>query len=208
VDGVIGGSAVFVQVIQAKTSDPQGVRRQFERWDQKLKSGASGFLGSTGGVSEDGEFIAIARFNSEEDARANSSRPEQSQWWAETEKSLDGTASFYDCTEVDVGQGGGSDDAGFVQVIQGTVNDKELMRRSEREFEEQMRDVRPDVIGSITGWQGNNFTSFVYFTSEAEAREGERRQEQTQDGGDSEEWMGNMTNTRWIDLKDPWMTSA
>jgi hypothetical protein len=204
----MGGSAVFVQVIQAKASDPQGLQRQFERWDQEIKSGASGFLGSTGGISEDGEFVAIARFNSEDAARANSSRPEQSQWWAETEKYLDGTASFYDCTEVDVSQGGGSDDAGFVQVIQGTVNDKELMRRSEREFEEQMRDVRPDVIGSITGWQGNNFTSFVYFTSEAEAREGERRQEQTQGGGDSEEWMGNMTNVKWIDLKDPWMTSA
>jgi hypothetical protein len=202
-----GGSAVFVQVIQAKASDPQGLRRQFERWDRELKPGAAGFLGSTGGVSADGEFIAIARFDSEEAARANSSRPEQGQWWAETEKYLDGTASFYDCTEVDVGQGGGSDDAGFVQVIQGVVKDKELMRRTEREFEDQMRDVRPDVIGSITGWQGDNFTSFVYFTSEAEAREGERRQQQTEGGPDSEEWTGNMTNVKFIDLKDPWMTS-
>jgi hypothetical protein len=197
---------MFVQVIQGKATDAQGVRRQFERWDRELKPSAVGFLGSTAGVSEDGEFIAIARFESQDAARANSDRAEQGEWWAETEKYLEGVR-FYDCTEVDLGQGGGSDDAGFVQVIQGTAKDKELLQRMDREFESQMRDVRPDVIGSVTAWQGNDFTSFVYFTSEADAREGERRQ-QSEGGPDPEEWTGNITNMKWIDLKAPWMTSA
>jgi len=60
------------------------VRRQAERWRADVRPGAIGFLGSTVGVADDGRFYAFARFVDAASANANSDRPEQSAWWADT----------------------------------------------------------------------------------------------------------------------------
>lgn len=75
---------MFVQVIQGQVSDAGQVRAALDRWVQELAPSASGWLGSTTGVTDDGRFVALARFESEEAARRNSDRPEQDKWWAET----------------------------------------------------------------------------------------------------------------------------
>lgn len=75
---------MFVQVIQGKATDPAALRRQWETWDRELKPGAQRFLGGTAGVTADGEFIAVVRFEDEAAARANSDRADQDAWWAET----------------------------------------------------------------------------------------------------------------------------
>src|SRR4051794_20591525 len=106
---------MFMQVIQGTTNDAAGLRRQMERWDDEMGAGATGFLGTTGGVAEDGTAIVLARFESEQAARANSDRREQGAWWDETAKYFDGDVTFRDCPEVDITLAGGSDDAGFVQ---------------------------------------------------------------------------------------------
>jgi predicted RNA polymerase sigma factor len=80
---------VFVQVIQGQVSDAGQVRAALDRWARELAPGATGWLGSTAGVTQDGRFIALARFESEEAARRNSDRPEQDQWWTETAKQTD-----------------------------------------------------------------------------------------------------------------------
>jgi hypothetical protein len=200
---------MFAQVIQGRTTDRAGVRARFEEWDKNLKAGAEGFLGSTAGVSDDGELIAIARFESEEAARRNSDRPEQGRWWAETEALLEGETRFYDCTEVELSWGGGSDDAGFVQVIQGRLKDesqKERFRAMEEEAEGWMRENRPDVIGGVTAWQGPNFSNFVYFTSEQEARAGEQKQPPPGDG-DGGDWMEYVEDLKFIDVREPYFSS-
>ena len=123
---------MFVQVIQGRTSQPRP-RRGVRPLEGDLSAGATGWLGSTGGVTEDGRFIAVARFESEEAAMANSARPEQDAWWAETAKLLDGEATFRNSTDVDVDMQGDPDQAGFVQVMQGRGSDperaKQLMAR-------------------------------------------------------------------------------
>ncbi len=68
---------MFVQVMQGKTSDKEGLHRQLDRWMSELRSGAKGFLGTTGGVTDDGKVFVVARFESEQAARVNSDRPEQ-----------------------------------------------------------------------------------------------------------------------------------
>lgn len=194
---------MFVQVIQGKAKDPAGIRKQFERWNEELRPNARGFLGSTAGVADDGEFIAVTRFESQEAARANSDSPAQDAWWRETEQYLDGEARFYDTTDVGQIGAGGSDDAGFVQVIQGTAKDRATYEQMERDWEPQMKQLRPDVIGGIAAWQGNDFTQVMYFTSEAEAREGEKKmaeQPQEEDTG----WQQMVDNLKFIDLRDPW----
>ena len=93
---------MFAQVIQGKTSNPQAFDSALNQWVQDLAPGATGWLGSTSGVTEDGRVIAVVRFESEEDARRNSNRPEQDQWWSETAKAFDGEATFRDSTDVTV----------------------------------------------------------------------------------------------------------
>ena len=193
---------MFVQVIQAKARDPEGLKAQWQKWLQEVKPQADGYLGGTGGVTDDGRFITVARFESEEAARRNSESDVQGQWWSETEQYLE-DPSFVDCTEVEEWLGGGSDDAGFVQVIQGSSRDDRDMTP---EDEEQIRAARPDLIGGISAQHpdGKTWTTVAYFTSESAAREGERspefRQSMEESGQTPDE------NTYW-DLTDPWLDS-
>ena len=73
------------QVIQGRTSDEAGLRAALDRWVEELAPGSIGWLGSTEGVTDDGTFIGVARFESAEAARRNSDRPEPGRWGAETE---------------------------------------------------------------------------------------------------------------------------
>ena len=55
---------MFVQVIQGRTGKPEEIHAALERWRTELAPGAAGWLGSTGGVTDDGRLIALARFES------------------------------------------------------------------------------------------------------------------------------------------------
>jgi hypothetical protein len=83
---------MFIQVIQGKVADAAGLHAAMDRWVQKLQPGATGFLGCTAGITDDGTFIAAVRFESAEAARRNSDRPEQGAWWAETAICFDGVS--------------------------------------------------------------------------------------------------------------------
>jgi hypothetical protein len=165
---------MFMQVIQGKVSDPDLLRRSLDRWRSEIKPGATGYLGATGGVTPDGRGISLVRFDSEELARANSERPEQGSWWNEMSKAYDGEVTFHDCREIDTAFGGGSNDAGFVQVIQGRAKDADEMRRRLGELHAELQERRPDIRGIVVGWHGDGgFTQAVYFTSAEAARAGE-----------------------------------
>jgi hypothetical protein len=198
---------MFIQVIQAKTNDADGLRRQIDRWQQDVRPGAKGYVGTTAGVAEDGTTIALVRFESEEAARANSDRPEQGAWWNETSKYFEGEPTFRNCAEVETTLAGGSDDAGFVQVMQGRATNKGRLRELEAEFMPQMVEQRPDVIGSLRGWDGDLFTEAIYFTSEADARKGESTMPADGDQ-DFEEYASLVEGLTYIDVKDPWLHSA
>lgn len=199
---------MFVQIIQGKTTDAEGLRQQADRWEAELKPGAIGYLGSTVGVAADGTAIVIARFESEEAAQANSDRPEQGAWWNETAKYFEGDVTFRNSTDVDTTFEGGSDAAGFVQIMQGRVTDRARLREMEAEFMPQLKELRPDVIGSIRSWDGDQFVEAIYFTSEAEARQGEAAMsEQTEAAEGLEEYMALVQDLTYIDLTDPWLRS-
>src|SRR5262249_37410339 len=119
-------SEMFVQIIEGRVSGRDGLRRQMDNWEKELRPGAKGFLGSTAGVTDDGHAIAFARFDSAAAAKANSDRPEQGRWWNETEKTFDGPATFADSEDVQTFFGGGSDDAGFVQVMKGSADRNQM----------------------------------------------------------------------------------
>lgn len=194
---------MFVQVIHGRATDPDGLERQWHKWTEQVKPAAEGYLGSTAGITNDGRFVAVARFESEDAARRNSDRPEQGQWWSETERYLE-NPTFVDCTRVEQWLGGGSDAAGFVQVIQGSSDEDRDMTPDD---EEQIRARRPDLIGGISAMHpdGKTWTTLAYFTDEAAARQGESNPEFQQ----AMQEAGTMPdqNTYW-DLSAPWLDSA
>ncbi len=199
---------MFIQVIQAKAGDPGGIRKEMDRWIEELAPGAEGALGATAGISEDGEYWSVVRFESEEAARKNSDRPEQGQWWDEFSKHLDGEATFYEGSDIETIAEGGSDEAGFVQIMKGRAKDLDKMRHEMREMRDQIRERRPDVIGGTSLRIGQNeFITTMYFTSEAEARKGEQAAAGAgeQRGPD---WDEIVEEIRFIDLKEPWLFSS
>jgi len=200
---------MFVQVIQSRTSQPEALAEAFDRWKADLSPGATGWLGSTGGVTEDGRFIAVARFESEEAASANSARPEQDAWWAATAKLLEGEATFRNSTDVDVDVQGDPDQAGFVQVMQGRGSDPERARQLMAQDADKWAEFRPDVIGSVViGHDEGAYTMVMYFTSEAEAREGERKEPPPELRAQMEEMNRlNIGEPAFFDLKQPILSS-
>jgi hypothetical protein len=172
-----------------------------------LAPGATGYLGSTGGVAADGTSVSLVRFENEAAATANSERPEQGDWWNETAKYFDGDVAFRNSSDTETTLGGGSDDAGFVQVMQGRVRDRARLAELEAAFMPQMAETRPDVIGSVRAWDGDVFTEAIYFTSEADARAGEAAMADATPP-EFEEFSSLTEDVTFIDLKDPWLHSA
>lgn len=200
---------MFIQVIQGKITDPDGVRAELDRWEKELAPGATGWLGATSGVTKEGEYVAVVRFESEEAARRSSDRPEQGEWWNAMSKHFAGEVAFHDCAEVDVIGNGGSDDAGFVQIIQGKAKDPARLRQTMADFQKRPGGQRPDVIGGTVAWHGDGgFTQTMYFTSEKEAREGESKPKTPEMEAISAEWQRSIEGIRFLDLTEPRLVSA
>jgi hypothetical protein len=197
---------MFVQVIEGRVADREGLRRQMDRWMNELRPGASGFVGSTGGVTDDGHGIVVARFESAAAARSNSERQEQDQWWAETQRCFEGEVTFTDSDDVETYLGGGSNDAGFVQVMKTSGVDRGRIQGLDKSFESHAAGFRPDLIGGLRVWTGpDSSIEVVYFTTEAEARVGEKQEPPAELADQMAEFEGLMANTEFIDLRDPWL---
>ncbi len=198
---------MFVQVIQGHVSDPAAVRKQLDKWLAEVAPGAVGWLGSTSGVTEDGQAVALARFESEEAARQNSARPEQGAWWTEMAALFDGDPVFHDSTSVDVDTPGDPSKAGFVQVMQGRATDPEKARQLMADDPTDWSSFRPDILGTVSiGHDGDAWTMAMYFTSEEAAREGEKK-EPPPEMLEMMQQMQELTlgEPTYLDLKDPWL---
>lgn len=194
---------MFAQVIEGTVGDRDGFLALFERWQDQLRPGAAGFLGSTGGITSDGRCIVVARFESQEAAAANADRPEQSEWWADVEKCLDGAAAFTDSTDIEEFLGGGADDAGFVQVIKSKEVDRARIAALDKAFAEVAADLRPDLLGGLRVWAADTCWDVTYFTTEAEARKGEAKPPPPEMASLLEEFGELMSEAEYFDLDDP-----
>ena len=199
---------MFIQVIQGQVTNPDALRAELDRWKAELQPGADGWLGSTSGVTDDGRFIAVVRFASEELARRNSDRPEQDAWWSQASKHL-AEVAFHDSTRVHTYREGGSDQAGFVQVIQGHSPDMERLAALGRAREQTMAEQAPHILGMTVAEHADrrgDFTQTVYFTSQQEARWFGREQPVEFDPSFAE-FSSLMTEVRYFDLRDPRLDS-
>ena len=200
------GCSMFVQIMEGRVKDPARMKELMERWIDELAPGASGFLGATAGVTTDGRVVNLARFESAAAAEVNSDRPEQGAWWSQMEACFDGDVSFNESEDVTMFLDGGSNDAGFVQVMKSSDVDRDLVDRIDRIFEQHAASLRPDVIGSLRVWTGpRSAYDITYFTSEAEARAGEQRGMPAEFEPLIEQFQSLMASTEFIDLADPWL---
>jgi hypothetical protein len=201
---------VFIQVIQGTCNDADAIHRRMDMWRDELEPGAEGFLGGTYGLTDDNEFIGVVRFDSRESAMRNSERPEQGQWWAETATCFDGEATFHDCDDVTLMLDGGSDDAGFVQVIQGRVSDAaRLHQMMDGQPMEMLHQQRPDILGGTIAIDKDGFfTQTIAFRSEAEAREGEKKEMPAEMREQMESMSEVESDVSFHDLHHPWFASA
>ena len=199
---------MFLQLIRTHVRDAAGVHHALHRWVEELSPSAEGWLGTTAGLTDDGTFLGVARFESVDAARRNSDRAEQGEWWDETSKLFTGDVTFHDCPEVEVMGPGGSDDAGFVQVIEGRSRDIARSREIYRQSGERLSSLRPDVLGGLIGLRDDGrFTQVVYFTSEEEARHGERKHRPDDLRALFEEMQSLIESSTYYDLRDPWLWS-
>jgi hypothetical protein len=200
---------VFVQVIQGQVSDTEAVHRAVDRWVADLARGSAGWLGATAGVTDDGRFIALARFESEEAALGSGDRPEHDAWWDEFAKLFSAEPSVRNSEFVVIDTPGRPEDAGFVQVIQGRGSDPARAQELMSQNSDTWAAFRPDVLGSVAaGHEGGAYTMALYFTSEAEAREGERKEPPPELRAQMAEMDKlNIGVPEFFDIRQPWLYS-
>lgn len=199
---------MFVQVFSGRVADGAALHRQFERWATDVRPEAVGFLGSTAGITTKGLFVALVRFESEQSARANSERPEQAAWWDETERCFDGPVAFRESDDLDLLGKGGSDNASFVQVIEGQTSNRARFMELERQIEKGFINERPDFIGSmLVWWPEGTWLEVAYFSSEAETRAAEQRGLSNDLTELFSEWQALAAPSSYRDLSEPWLLS-
>lgn len=200
---------MFVQVIQGRVDDAERLHSAFDQWDRDLSGGAIGFIGSTEGVTDDGRFIAVVRFESEDAARRNSQRPEQDRWWRETSQLFQEPVTFHDSTDVIEDLVGDPDRAGFVQIMQGRGTDPDRARELMAEDSDEWAQFRPDILGSVAAqYDDGSYTMAMYFTSEKDARVGEKKELPPKLKAQMDEMNSlSVGEPEFFDIKHPWLYS-
>ncbi len=200
---------MFIQVIHGEVSDAGEARAAHERWLEECAPGAVGWLGTTAGVTDDGQMIVLARFESADAAARNNDRPEQDAWWTQASKIFTGEVTFQNSTYVSADVTGNPDEAGFVQIMQGHGSDPERARELMNTDSFDWAAFRPELLGSVSvEHEGGAWTMAIYFTSEKAAREGEQKEPPAELKAQMDELNSLMTGPpTFFDLKDPWLSS-
>jgi hypothetical protein len=198
---------VFIQIIQGKCSRPEELQALAERWRTELAPGATGWLGGTYGFTDDDMFVGVVRFESREAAMANSERPEQGEWAGQMMALMDGPVEFHDCDDVTMMLDGGSDRAGFVQVIRGKVTEPDRLKALMSDTD-MLHEARPDILGATLAIEADGtFTETIAFTSEAEARAGEKKEMPDMPAEVRDAMEMAMKDATFYDLHHPWFES-
>lgn len=199
---------MFVQVIQGQVTDTEQAHAAMDRWMEERAPEATGWLGTTAGVTADGRFVALARFESADAARQNSESPAQDKWWHEFSALLTGEATFHDTEDVTVLVGEPAA-AGFVQVMQGHVTSPERVRELMAQNQDEWAAFRPDILCIAMSMYGDgDFTTAIYFPSEAVAREGEQKEMPAKLKAQMDELDSlDAVPPTYFDLEQPWLYS-
>lgn len=202
-----GLTAVFLQIIQAPAANPTGVRQAWERWHDNVAPGAIGWTQSIAGITDDGEFIAVVEFVSEEAARNNEQRPEQDEWWRDMSAELQGDAAFHECSSVSQYGAALDDKVQVVQVVEGRAAQIEgLLREVPQREHHHVVESDLGLSGGLIGiHDGGQFTEVVWYPSEDAARDPETGQFRERGVSMIEGLADHISDIRYLTLQDPWI---
>ena len=144
---------MFVQVIKGRTTDAAALRARGDGWRDEVRPGATGYLGGTFGIADDGTFLD-PRPVRRRGRRQGELRPTRAGRRGGRTPPSSSTARRRSASRATSPRlfGGGSDDAGFVQVMEGKVADRAKAEAFETpEMEAQLRAARPDLLGCAAG---------------------------------------------------------
>jgi len=196
---------VFIQIIQGKCTRQDDLHALVDEWRRELSAGATGWLGGTYGFTDDDMFVGVVRFESRDAATANSERPEQGAWSERMTAVMDSPLEFHDCDDVTLFLDGGSDQAGFVQIIRGKVDEPARLKAMLADTD-SLHEMRPEIIGGSLAIEADGtFTETVAFTSEEAARAAEQM-EAPEDVRRELEYA--MKDATFFDLHHPWFQTA
>lgn len=168
---------MWIRIARGKTAEPAKLKALVETFTTDPEGLPAGSLGVTFGFAKDGTAVVSSRFESKAAGEAWFS---SDQFKARLEKitalGTEITDEFRSDDVVVFGKGG-SDDAGFVQVMTGNTSDRAKYEQISNTLDEFLTKERPDVIGGITAFGDNGrYFDVVYFTNEADARVGEKKE--------------------------------
>jgi hypothetical protein len=196
---------MFIQVIQGKTSRGEELRQLGEAMEANGQRPAEGWLGGTFGLTDDGNFFGVVRFESREAAMANSARPETHEFSQQMAALMDGEVTFFDSDEVHTFLDGGSDDAKFVQIIRGKADPGLWQKVGDGS---ELREIRPEIIGGTVAIKNDgSFVETVAFTDEETARKGESEMHQEAPPEVSDALQQIMDGAEFYDLRQVWFNS-
>ena len=195
---------MFIQIIQGKCTRQDELRALADTWRDEMAPSADGWLGGTYGFTDDGQFVGVIRFESREAAMRNSERPEQGEWARRMTALIDGPVEYHDCDDVTLMLDGGSDDAGFVQVIRGKVDDPQGLKSLMGDTD-MLHELRPEILGATLAIEADGtFTETVAFTDEESARAGESKEMPDMPAEVRETLDTVMQGAKFYDLHHPW----
>lgn len=196
---------MFVQLIIGDVDDATALESRLDLWTGQLAPGAVGWQGLVAGTATQGPCCTVVWFDSIEDARANSDRPEQARWWDETEPLYRGPVTFVDSDDVTLIGPGTSDRSCFVQLMRARCSDRPRLEKIEDEVGEEFARWRPDLLAGLRAWQPDGTVNAVdFFSSVEDARAGESSPPPPVVAERFGEWQSLLSGVEWYDITDPW----
>lgn len=197
---------MFIQMVQGSCRRQDDLRRVVDDWCTSMSSQA-GWLGGTYGFTDDDNFVGVVRFDSKESCSRASARDDAGMWWAAAAECFDAAPELHESSDVTMMLNGGSDDAGFVQIMRGRVGNADKLRRmtGDTEMTNMLHEARPDIIGGTLAIEDDgHFIETIAFTSESEARERESMEMPAEVASEMAEAMAEV---EYVDLHRPWFRS-
>jgi hypothetical protein len=193
-------------MVEGRSSRHDEMRGLVEDWCGSMAD-QPGWLGGTYGFTDDGRFVGVVRFDSSAACKESSTRDGAAMWWAGAEALFDGGCRIHESEDVTMMFDGGSDSAGFVQVMCGRVGDPSALRHitTDTTMTSMLHDARPEIIGATLAVEADGtFVETIAFTDEESARKGEQL-DMPEDV--REELMTAMADVEYLDLHRPWFAT-